>query len=100
VDEPALDLGVAVALASSFREVPTDPRTVVIGEVGLAGEVRSVGQLDRRIAEASRLGFARCVVPRGSVEAWRRAGGRADLEVVGVATVEEGLQAALQGLQP
>ena len=99
VDEPALDLGIAVALASSFKEVPTDPSTVVLGEVGLAGEVRAVGQLERRLAEAARLGFTRCVAPKGSLAAWKRAGGKSlDIHVIGVATVEEGLEAALQGL--
>jgi DNA repair protein RadA/Sms len=64
VDEPAADLGVAVAVASSLRNRPVDPRAVVIGEVGLAGEVRGVPQLGKRLAEAVRLGFERAVVPR------------------------------------
>ncbi|MDR7421144.1 MAG: DNA repair protein RadA [Armatimonadota bacterium] len=65
VEEPAADLGVAVALASSLRNRPIDPHTVIIGEIGLAGEVRAVPQLGKRLAEAARLGFARAVVPRG-----------------------------------
>ncbi|MDR7523176.1 MAG: DNA repair protein RadA [Armatimonadota bacterium] len=64
VEEPAADLGIAVAVASSLRNRPVDPRAVIIGEVGLAGEVRSVPQLGKRLAEASRLGFERAVVPR------------------------------------
>jgi len=64
VDEPAADLGIAAAVASSLRNRPVDPQTVVIGEVGLAGEVRVVPQLDKRLAEAVRLGFQRAVVPR------------------------------------
>ncbi|MGQ0572209.1 MAG: DNA repair protein RadA [Armatimonadota bacterium] len=64
VEEPAADLGIAVAVASSLRNRPVDPRAVVIGEVGLAGEVRAVPQLARRLAEAARLGFERAVAPR------------------------------------
>ena len=64
VDEPGLDLPLALALASSLRDVPVDPRTVAIGEVGLLGELRGVGGLERRLREAARLGFARAIVPR------------------------------------
>ncbi len=70
VEEPAADLGIAVAVASSLRDRPVDPRAVVIGEVGLTGEVRTVPQLGKRLGEAARLGFARAVIPRtASVEA-------------------------------
>jgi DNA repair protein RadA/Sms len=65
VEEPAADLGIAVALASSLRNRPIAPDTVIIGEIGLAGEVRAVPQLGKRLAEAARLGFARALVPRG-----------------------------------
>jgi DNA repair protein RadA/Sms len=64
VDEPAADLGIASAVASSLRNRPVDPQTVVIGEVGLAGEIRAVPQLAKRLAEAVRLGFQRAVIPR------------------------------------
>jgi DNA repair protein RadA/Sms len=63
VDEPAADLGVAVAVASSLRNRPVDGQTVVIGEVGLAGEIRAVPQLGKRLSEAARLGFQRAVAP-------------------------------------
>jgi len=63
VDEPAADLGIALAVASSLRDRPVDPRAVLIGEVGLAGEIRSVPQMGKRLAEAARLGFARAVIP-------------------------------------
>lgn len=63
VVEPAADLGVAVAIASSSSGIPLDPSTVYIGEVGLAGEVRGVQGLERRLQEAARLGFARAVIP-------------------------------------
>ncbi|MEZ4570292.1 MAG: DNA repair protein RadA [Thermomicrobiales bacterium] len=63
VKEPAADLGVAVAIASSFREQRVRPGTVVVGEIGLSGELRSVSQFDRRLNEAKRLGFERVVGP-------------------------------------
>lgn len=65
IDEPAIDLGIAAAVASSLRDRPVDAGTVAIGEVGLAGEIRAVPQLGKRILEAARLGFTRCVLPRG-----------------------------------
>ena len=63
ITEPALDLAVAAAIAGSFRDKAIDPLMVLIGEVGLTGEVRTVMQLDARIIEAKRLGFKRCVIP-------------------------------------
>jgi DNA repair protein RadA/Sms len=64
VSEPAADLGIALAVASSVAGVPVAADLVVVGEVGLGGEVRQVSQIDRRLNEAARLGFARAVVPR------------------------------------
>jgi DNA repair protein RadA/Sms len=64
--EPAGDLAVAAALVSSLRDRPLPPATVVLGEVGLAGEVRAVSQIDQRLAEAAQLGFSRCVLPKGN----------------------------------
>jgi DNA repair protein RadA/Sms len=63
VTEPAADLGVAAAIASSFRDAPLDPRTVIMGEVGLGGEVRAIPHLDVRLREAEKLGFRRALVP-------------------------------------
>jgi DNA repair protein RadA/Sms len=63
LDEPAADLGVVAAIASSFRNVAIDPSTVFLGEVGLTGEVRAVNQMDKRITECLRLGFKKCIVP-------------------------------------
>jgi len=64
IDEPAADLGIAMALASSFRERTIDGSMVVMGELGLTGEIRPVNALDKRISEAAQLGFSRCIVPR------------------------------------
>lgn len=64
IEEPAADLAVAMAILSSFKNKPLEPKTVVVGEVGLLGEVRSVGSEDRRIREAKRLGFTTCISPK------------------------------------
>ncbi len=69
ITEPALDLAVVVAIAGSFRDRVIDPQTVLVGEVGLTGEVRSVGQVGCRILEARRLGFKRCVIPYSAKKA-------------------------------
>jgi DNA repair protein RadA/Sms len=66
VSEPGIDLALALALASSLRERPVPPEVVAIGEVGLGGEVRSVPGIDRRLAESSRVGFTRAVIPRSA----------------------------------
>ena len=63
VVEPAMDLSVALAVASSFREAALDPHTLVLGELGLSGEVRAVSQIGPRLAEAERLGFGRRSCP-------------------------------------
>jgi DNA repair protein RadA/Sms len=68
ISEPAVDLGVAAAIAGSFRNRSVDPHTVMIGEVGLTGEVRSVMQLEARLTEAERLGFKKCIVPHSIKE--------------------------------
>ncbi|MDQ7849828.1 MAG: DNA repair protein RadA [Armatimonadota bacterium] len=86
VEDPAADLGVAVAVASAFRDRPVDQQVVVIGEVGLAGEVRAVRQVQQRVREAARLGFHRALVPRASGGEWPPG-----VEVVAVATVAEAL---------
>jgi DNA repair protein RadA/Sms len=67
VEEPAADLGVAIAVVASFRDRVVDPRTVLIGEVGLGGQVRLVAQMELRLKEAAKLGFRRAIVPKGQV---------------------------------
>ena len=65
VGEPAADLGVAIAVAASFRDRIVDPELVLIGEVGLGGQVRPVSQMEIRLKEAAKLGFKRALVPKG-----------------------------------
>ena len=89
VGEPAADLGVAVAVAASFRDRVVDPYTVVIGEVGLGGQVRPVSQMELRLKEAAKLGFQRAIIPKGQTIA------DAGLEVISVSRVVDALAAAL-----
>lgn len=71
VQEPAIDLGVCVSLASSLFNKPADPRAIVVGEVGLAGEIRGVAHVEMRLREAARLGFTRCVLPQINLDRLR-----------------------------
>jgi len=66
LDEPAADLGAVLAVASSFLNRPIDPHTLIAGEVGLAGEVRAIGQAEARVREGAKLGFKRCILPDSS----------------------------------
>ncbi|MEC0212665.1 DNA repair protein RadA [Paenibacillus ehimensis] len=92
LDEPAVDLAVAVSIASSFREQPTQPFDVVFGEVGLTGEVRGVSRVDQRVREAEKLGFRRVILPQKSLKGWTPPAG---IQIIGVNTVAEALSAAL-----
>jgi DNA repair protein RadA/Sms len=88
VDEPAADLGVLTAVASSVRNRPVQERTAVFGEVGLAGEVRGVSQSALRVREAGQMGFSRCIVPHGNCTPSDVPEG---VELIGVKTVGEAL---------
>ena len=68
MDEPGADLPVALAIASSYRDVPIADDLVAIGEVGLTGEIRAVSHLSQRLGEVSRLGFTKCMIPRSGSE--------------------------------
>ena len=93
VNEPAADLGVLAAVASSLRNRPVRPGTAVFGEVGLAGEVRGTTQAALRIKEAAQLGFTRCVMPASNdASSVTRAG----CEAIGVRTVEEALEVVIE----
>jgi len=92
IDEPAVDLAVALALVSSLQDVPCDSGAVAIGEVGLGGEVRAVGRLAPRLAEARRLGFERAIVPRTGLDSLRPPDG---LELIGVGGVGDAVASVL-----
>ncbi|MDA8229222.1 MAG: DNA repair protein RadA [Desulfitobacterium hafniense] len=92
LDEPAIDLGLAVSLASSFRNHTAEPSTVVFGEVGLGGEVRAVTQVEQRIREAEKMGFKKIILPKGNL---KNSTVDTPLELIGVETVGQGLEAAI-----
>ena len=95
VDEPAADLAIAAAIASSARNRPVAADLALIGEVGLSGELRSVGQLPRRLNEAAKLGFTRVLVPKTVIRKLEHP--PAGLEVLGARTLREALEIALVG---
>jgi len=95
VDEPGLDLPLAIALASSLRDRPVVAGTTAIGEVGLLGELRSIGGLERRLREAVRLGFRRAIVPHAGRH--ERPAAIDGLEVIAVATLRDAIARALDG---
>ena len=92
VDEPAVDLAVVAAVASSARNRAVATGTAVFGEVGLAGEVRAVTQAARRVREAALMGFSRCIMPAANVDPADPGLAELDCELVGVRTVQEALQ--------
>ena len=92
IDEPAVDLGIIAAVASSFREKPINANTVVMGEVGLAGEVRAISQAEARLKDAAKLGFTRCILPAVNVEKIERSAALKKMELMGVRTVDEAME--------
>ncbi|HEY9735595.1 MAG TPA: DNA repair protein RadA [Trichocoleus sp.] len=91
VAEPAADLGMAIAVAASFRDRIVDPELVMIGEVGLGGQVRPISQLELRLKEAAKLGFKRAIVPKGQITQFP------SMEIKPVARVVDAIALALAG---
>jgi DNA repair protein RadA/Sms len=89
INEPALDLGIVLAVASSLGEYPVDPDMIVLGEVGLSGEVRAIAQADVRVREAAKLGFKKCLLPSKNKSEIKQEMG---LEVMGVRHIQEALK--------
>ncbi|MBS0170064.1 MAG: DNA repair protein RadA [Nitrospira sp.] len=92
IDEPAIDLGIVAAVTSSLRESPIDFTTLVMGEVGLGGEVRAISQAELRIREAAKMGFKRCLLPERNVAKLDSVEG---IELVGIKEVGDALDAVL-----
>ena len=84
IDEPAVDMGIVSAVASSFLDRPIQKGTIIFGEVGLTGEVRAIGHVETRIAEAKKMGFTRCLIPKSNL---KRMAKIKDIEIIGVKTV-------------
>lgn len=89
INEPALDLGIVMAIVSSYKNHPVEEGTIIFGEVGLNGEVRAVSMPEQRVAEAKKLGFAKCIMPTVSVESVRNIKG---IQIVGVKNLNEAMQ--------
>lgn len=92
IDEPAADLGIVSAVASSFKERPIDEKTLVFGEVGLGGEIRAVTQAGTRVKEASKMGFKRCLLPENNSKSLNSVD---SMQILGVGHISEALEALL-----
>ncbi len=90
ISEPAVDLGMIIAVASSFKNIAIEKNTVVIGEVGLTGEVRAVNLIDKRLKEAEKLGFKTCIIPESNKKLLKE---KYKLDIIGVRTVNDALKA-------
>jgi DNA repair protein RadA/Sms len=96
VDEPAADLGMALAIASSLRDIPVSADAAIVGEVGLGGEIRTIHHIEKRIAEAQKLGFRQLVLPRNNAPQSRPAQS-ANIALKEVETIDEALRVLLRG---
>lgn len=92
VDEPAIDLGIVTAVASSLREMPVEPGLLILGEIGLGGEVRAISQAELRIREAAKMGFKRCLLPERNLAKVDPIDG---IELIGIDDVGEALNVVL-----
>lgn len=95
IDEPACDLGIIMAIASSFRNTSVDEGTVLIGEVGLTGEVRAVSQIDKRVMEALRIGFKSCIIPAGNLKLVKQMKEVGSIDIKAVENVQQALDILL-----
>ena len=89
LDEPAIDLSIAISIVSSYRDAETSPTDCFIGELGLTGEVRRVNRIEQRVAEAAKLGFKRVFIPKNNLDGWQIPD---NIQVVGVQTLAETLK--------
>ena len=90
MNEPAIDLGIVLALVSSYRDIPVGEKTLAFGEVGLSGEVRAVSMAPQRVAEAKKLGFDTVILPAASMRGLDKISG---IRLVGVRTLKEAVSA-------
>lgn len=90
--EPAVDLGIIAAIASSFREIPINTKTLVFGEIGLSGEIRAVSQVESRIKEAAKIGFKRAIMPKTNSLRLKE---KYDVEITGIDNVGDFIEAVL-----
>ena len=89
MNEPAIDLGIVLAIVSSYKDVPIDEKTICFGEVGLSGEVRAVSMTAQRVQEAEKLGFTTCILPEVCKAGWKK---NSNINVVGVSNVQDAIR--------
>lgn len=89
INEPALDLGTILATASSYKNIAIPKDTIAIGEVGLTGEVRSVNQMEKRLKEAEKLGFKKCIIPQSNKKLLKD---EYKLDIIGVQNIVEAMR--------
>ncbi len=94
-DEPASDLAVALSIISSLKDAVIDSSTIVFGEIGLAGEIRTVNNCEQRIRECERLGFKKCIIPRQNIKKLSKDDFK-DIEIIGVRNVREAFESAVE----
>lgn len=89
IDEPAIDLAAALSVYSSYRDIPIDSETVVLGEVGLSGEIRTISYIDKRINEAVKLGFKRIILPKSNLKTFSS---HKDIQLTGVEKIKDAVE--------
>ena len=89
INEPAIDLGIVLAAASSFKNVPIPKDVIAIGEVGLTGEVRNVNMIEKRVKEAEKLGFKTCIIPESNKKLLKE---KFKLDIIGVKNITEAMK--------
>ena len=89
INEPAIDLGIIAATVSSFKNLPIDTTTVVLGEVGLTGEIRSINLIDKRLKEVEKLGFEKCIIPESNKKLLKE---NYKLDIIGVKNINEAMK--------
>lgn len=93
ISEPSLDLGILIAIASSFKNIAVEETTIIMGEVGLAGEVRGISNCEKRIIEAEKMGFKKCIIPKANLKNLKKF---KEIQVIGVDYVREAINYGLE----
>ena len=89
--EPAVDLALAMAIVSSFLNIPVDDSLIAVGEIGLSGEVRSVSQIEQRVSEAAKMGYGTCVIPEAGADRLKGIKGLENIRIVPVDSVKKAI---------
>ncbi len=91
INEPSIDLGIILSAASSFKNIPIPKDMVIMGEVGLTGEVRRINNIEKRLIEAEKLGFKTCIIPESNKKVLKE---KYKLDIIGVSDVQDAMKAA------